>query len=154
MTKRLIASALIATQLLSWASGSLYMCVASDGSVAVDGGPASCNRYRSHKVCQRSSCCDAACCHDHHDAAPCDGAIVLASGWCDCRHVLISHSQATTATRQSAIDAERLSHASIATLPTPVSPMLAEHGENCLRLDPSCEPPPHLRALGSIVLRC
>jgi hypothetical protein len=154
MTKRLIASALIAAQLLPWASGAMYVCVASDGSVGVDRGPASCSHCHSHVVAEQPSSCGAKCCHDHDDTALCDDAVVLARGACDCHHVLISPAQATTAARQSTTDVQQLSFACSAALPTPTSPTLAASVENSLRFGPSCELPAHLRALGSIVLRC
>jgi hypothetical protein len=153
MAKRLIASALIASQLFTWASGALYMCVASDGSVGVDRGPAFCNHCPSHEVVEKPARCEAGCCHDH-DATAGDDDIVLASGTCDCRHVLISHAQATTATRQSALDVERLSLACVAILPTPGSLWLVDVVETSLRIGAASEPPAHLRALSSTLLRC
>jgi hypothetical protein len=129
------------------------MCVASDGSVGVDGGPAFCNHCERHEVAEEPSCCQQACCHEHGAAAPCDDATVLAAA-CDCRHVLISQAQATTPTRQSAVEVEYLSLACIVALPAPASGTLANGVENSLRMGLSHEEPAHLRALSAIILRC
>jgi hypothetical protein len=153
MAKTLIASALIAAQLLPWASGALYMCVASDGSVGVDGGPAFCSHCERHEVAEQSTCCHAGCCHERGATVPCDEATALAAT-CDCQHLLLSQAQTTTPARQSALEVERLPLVCIFDVPATGSGALVDGVENSLGPGVSHEQPAHLRALSAVILRC
>lgn len=164
MIKLLIVPALVAAQFLTWAGGSLYMCVACDGSVAIDLGPGNCHRCHDHEQGADE--------HGHEHGCGCDHAIASkthehavspqaegshqASAPCDCEHVQITNEQSVTASRQSVVERalDHLLHAGALPVCLPAPLALATQLERCLSVAPSVEHSPQLRALGSIVLRC
>ena len=116
MAKRLLIMALVAVQSASWSGASLFLCLAADGSVCIDGGPAAC------ACCVDKPETDGSC--DSHETT----GVASAVGWavptepavsgghsppygaaaqceasvpCGCTHVQISQSQAPTIVVQS-----------------------------------------------------
>src|SRR5262245_43856576 len=95
MGKTLLTLMLVATQVVPWTASPLFLCVGSDGSICLDGGPAAC-----------TCCCD----HEHEDDACCagsadnarhghrlpaqsgdQGTASISDDDCDCAHILLSH---------------------------------------------------------------
>jgi hypothetical protein len=154
MTRNFLALALVATQLVTCASGSLYMCLASDGTVAVDRGPASCGHCQSHKHGENDSCGGKFCqLGEPSHPATRDVSLVLQGGPCNCQHVPMAQAPSSPP-RQTTLYLQRLTHDSLVALPTLAAMDLVGHIEQVLRLPPAHDAPPQLRALSSVVLRC
>src|SRR5262249_41923595 len=98
MAKNLLSLLLVMTQLLSWSTQAVYLCVDSDGSICLDGGPDACDccHHDDHD-------CDHHGCSQHHDpvlVASC--ATQPAGQWeatesdCNCWHIQILSQQQPT----------------------------------------------------------
>lgn len=164
MIKLLIVPALVVAQFMTWAGGSLYMCVACDGSVGIDLGPGNCHRCHGeeHAAGEHRHEHDCGCCHanktsDHeHARQPQADHGVEAGRPCDCQHQLIASEQSAAASRQSHVERalDHLLHGGVAVVSLPAPLALAQQVERLLSVAPSVEHSPQLAALSSTVLRC
>jgi hypothetical protein len=94
MVKTLLSLLLVVTQVVPWTASPLFLCVGSDGSVCLDGGPAACAccRDREH---EEDACCAGSADnarHEHRLPAQSDDrcAASISDDDCDCAHVLLS----------------------------------------------------------------
>jgi hypothetical protein len=88
MRKPLISLALVAAQMLTWATGSLYACVSADGSACVDRGPQFCEcchgpqaEWAPHEAVHPKSCVDHGC-----HAAEMEFVHAWSAAPCGCQH--------------------------------------------------------------------
>jgi hypothetical protein len=144
MAKLLLSLVLVATQLVSWSSARLYLCVCNRESVCIDRGPDDCD-----------------CCHES-EAAPQD-AIVAERGsmpalslqaTCECRHVELSLAGPATVVRT----ADRCESGEFIALPSPVNLLSAFiTADDCLLQVPPGQSAAAIYTsaiLGSVALRC
>jgi hypothetical protein len=100
MAKALLVLALTVAQLGASSGASLYLCLGHDGSVCIDGGPATCQCCESHEV--EEPCCSQEHCHRHHHDEKGDRPWVawqFARDLCGCTHVQICRLQAPAVTK-------------------------------------------------------
>jgi hypothetical protein len=93
MPKSLLALAILMTQLLSGSGSPVYLCLDSDGSVCIDGGPDHCDCGHAEGSLHEH-CCDVGddCQSGEHDSRlDADGAAERPP--CDCTHIQISETQ-------------------------------------------------------------
>src|SRR5262245_63168639 len=93
MGKILLSSLLVVTQIVPWTASPLFLCVGSDGSVCLDGGPSACTCVCEH---EEDACCAGSADntrHEHRLPAQSDdqGAASMSDDDCDCAHILLSH---------------------------------------------------------------
>jgi hypothetical protein len=120
MAKTLLSLMLMLTQLLSWSTPSVYLCVDSEGTIRLDGGPNSCDgcHHDSHDdhdealhECSHHKCSAG---HDYGLASRCSSEAcsadapqlwTLADADCDCLHFqIVSQQQPTTVRAAASID--------------------------------------------------
>uniref|UniRef100_A0A7C2NYS7 Secreted protein n=1 Tax=Schlesneria paludicola TaxID=360056 RepID=A0A7C2NYS7_9PLAN len=117
MVKSLLILMLVATQLLSGSSGSVYLCVKSDGTCCcLDSGPVSCNCCHDHgelpQALADSGCDNVAChCHDRDGVRQAEQSAALVDDGCGCTHIplIVAVEQPARIVRTAlATDVERL----------------------------------------------
>ena len=93
MSRSLLASVLVLTQLLSSNASPLYLCIESDGSFCVDSGPENCDCC--HSVCEpiENHFIDSDVCDSHPHGSPLVIGFLANHGACDCTHIQISQVQ-------------------------------------------------------------
>jgi hypothetical protein len=93
--KSLLLLLLVVTQVMPWTASPLFLCLGSDGSVCLDGGPATCTCCRDHEHDEDPCCAENAddVRHEHRLPARIDdqGPASISHDDCDCAHVLLSH---------------------------------------------------------------
>ena len=82
---------LVVTQVVPWTASPLFLCVGSDGSICVDGGPAACTCCCDH---EEDACCSGD--NDRHEHGPArvpadSRGQFVSDDDCDCAHILVSH---------------------------------------------------------------
>jgi hypothetical protein len=156
MPRSLLVSMLMTVQLLSWSGPSMYLCLASDGSVNVDFGPLGC------RCCQRH--CEAEASDTHHDDHLCpdhtnhgqqSGSMLGADRDCECSHIQIVQQQGPAVVQKSVKQSDH--HAwvparPIAVLQTQINVIASEVVLSRTSLADSSASVSALRA--SVVLRC
>src|SRR5215471_18342769 len=88
MVKSFLILALVTAQLGAVSGAPLYLCLAEDGSLCIDGGPATCD------CCKLAETEDDCCPGDHSHRHEADGSSAWQADPCGCTHVQISHTQA------------------------------------------------------------
>lgn len=159
MAKPLLILALVATQLVSWSSPALYLCVCGNGSVCVDAGPSICTCCEeSDEAAGRERACACAC---HGDVQVCesgefDDPRQVVSDVCRCRHIQISLEQAPTVSVLSVSTVVERLASLMALLPYDLSPVQEVQAlfDQRTRIGQSPVPSPLLIALASVVLQC
>jgi len=164
MARFLVVTTLVVAQFMTWAGGSLYMCVACDGSVGIDLGPGACHRCHGeqraageHRHEHDCGCCRANETAKHERALqpPADDRSE-AGRPCDCQHQLIASEQSSAAWRQSQVERalEHLLHGSVAVVALPAPLTHVQQIERPLFVATTVEHSPQLAALSATVLRC
>jgi hypothetical protein len=115
MKKGLLSLVLVMTQVVPWTASPLFLCLGSDGSVCLDGGPATCTSCRDHEH-DEDACCGGGADkerHEHQLPAQSDdrGVASISDDDCDCAHVLLSHDARVV--RRMRIDDDTLNIATI-----------------------------------------
>lgn len=103
MAKQLLILALVAMQSASWSGASLFLCLAADGSICIDGGPQTCACCHDEDVTDECGPSPDVCCHDtdrDRDANGAEGGVI--GDPCDCLHVQISLSAGPSLIARSA----------------------------------------------------
>src|SRR5579872_7016694 len=151
MLRPLLCLMLVTTQLLSWSTLSLHLCVHRDGSICVDQGPGCCDCHR----------------HRHRDEAPLDtGESHFTRDFatsrlqerqdadgCDCTHIQISQPQSPKI--RASFESGRL----LAQVPPNASALhaagsFAANQVLCLAASSVHRSALPLRALATVILRC
>jgi len=95
MGKILLSLLLVVTQVVPWTATPLFLCVGSDGSVCLDGGPSVCTCCCDHEHEQDACCAGSAANarHEHRLPAQSDdrNSASISDDDCDCAHILLSH---------------------------------------------------------------
>ncbi len=152
MPTKFLSLMLAVTQFLSWTAMPLYLCVASDGSVCVDLGQASCTCCQG---CEQK--------HDDHDACgstcqserhpPTSVAVVDQAGTCDCTHIPLL-AQQSDLVRTLVIVAWDVGWSSMDWTNVTSEFVLAANRTPLLHGDHEFDPSPHLAVIATTVLRC
>jgi hypothetical protein len=92
MAARILSLMLVVTQLMSWASTPLYLCISKSGSVCVEIGDDNCtccvdSNHEEHKL--ESSACCAHCDAEESEDPP----VVTLRSACDCTHIPLTIEQ-------------------------------------------------------------
>jgi hypothetical protein len=94
MGKALLSLMLVVTQVVPWTASPLFLCLASDGSVCLDAGPAACTCCRDHEH-DEDACCGRDTDKERHEDGPSRVSDDRGGEWvsdadCNCAHVLLS----------------------------------------------------------------
>jgi hypothetical protein len=156
MPRSLLVSMLMTVQLLSWSGPSMYLCLASDGSINVDFGPTGCRCCPRH--CEAEvfdSPNDEHFCPEHANHGQPPGQMVAADRDCECSHIQIVQQQGPVVVQKSVKQSDH--HAwvpvqPITVLQTQLNVIASEVVLSRTSLADSSASVPALRA--SVVLRC
>ena len=133
----------------------MYLCLAGDGSVCVDFGPAGCRCCPRHDGAEACESHHDHQCPEHSDQGKQNGPMLAAECDCDCSHIQIVQQQGPVVVQKSVKQSDHyawMPTPSIAVLQTHINVIASEVVLNRTSLADSSASVPALRA--SVVLRC
>lgn len=168
MAKSLVILALLATQLLSWSGGSVYLCICGKGTVCVDGGPSACTCCATSEGAgledanctkpENAECCESCCAatNRHREQSRKRDTDQCANSSRGCAHIQILHEQAPSVCASSCDT--NVGHLSALLASPPCGlPSLSEieaPTDPRTRMEPSSAPSLLLTFLAATALRC